>query len=119
MVVTTQSKGHCVTGLHVGANNVHRYFPRGVSFVELQLDHLRIQCDLAPDFWKGQPEIYDRRLCAWLEAKHLSASVSGSTVSLSLMPAGNNSFRLSFIPAQDRTKTQEHRRFQVSAPSAA
>jgi len=67
MVVKTQSKGRGVTGLNVGSSNVQRYFPRGISFVELQLDHLQIQCDLSPDFWQDQPEIFDPRLCAWLD----------------------------------------------------
>ena len=57
-------------GLHVGATNVRRYFPKHVSVVELQLDHLQIQCGLKPDFWRGQPEIDDPRLCSWLESKN-------------------------------------------------
>ena len=65
MVVKTQSKGRGITGLHVGANNVRRYFPKDISVIELQLDHLQIQCGLPPDFWHGQPEIYDPRLGAW------------------------------------------------------
>jgi hypothetical protein len=51
MVVKTQSKGLGVTGLHVGISNVRRYFPRKVAVIELQLDHLRIQCGLTPGFW--------------------------------------------------------------------
>jgi hypothetical protein len=39
MVVKTQSKGHGVTGLHVGSNNVRRYFPKGTKNIELQLGH--------------------------------------------------------------------------------
>ncbi len=70
MVVKTQSKGRGVTGLHVGMNNVRRYFPKGTRDIELQLGHLTIQCGLKPDFWEGEPEIYDPRLCAWLESKH-------------------------------------------------
>ena len=121
MVVTTQCKGHGVTGLHVGTGNVHRYFPRNAQFIELQLDHLQIQCDLSPDFWKGQPEIYDRRLCAWLEAKHLSATVCGTSVALSLTPSGKNSFRLSSVsaPHEVRSKSPYLRKLAVSAPSAA
>ncbi len=59
MVVKTQSKGHGVTGLHVGTDNVRRYFPKGTQNIELQLGHLSIRCGLKPDFWQGQPEIYD------------------------------------------------------------
>ena len=52
MVVKAQSKGRGLSGLLVGTENVRRYFPKEVSSIELQLDHLRIQCGLAPDFWK-------------------------------------------------------------------
>lgn len=93
MMVKTQSKGHGVTGLHVGTENVRRYFPQGTQNIELQLGHLRIQCGLKPDFWQGQPEIHDPRLCAWLESKNLHGTAN-RTVSLAMIPAGNNSFQL-------------------------
>jgi len=49
MVSKHKSKGRGVTGLHVGMNNVRRYFPKQISSIELQLDHLQIQCGLKPD----------------------------------------------------------------------
>jgi hypothetical protein len=94
MVVKTQSKGHAVTALHVGVNNVRRYFPKNVAEIELQLDHLQIQCGLRPGFWQGQPEISDPRLCAWLEAKHMRTQPDRSSIPLAMVPAGKNSFRL-------------------------
>jgi len=93
MVVKTHSKGHGVTGLHVGTDNVRRYFPKGTENIELQLGHLRIQCGLKPDFWQGQPEIYDPRLCAWLQSKNLQGSAN-RTVPMAMIPAGDNSFQL-------------------------
>jgi hypothetical protein len=103
MVVKTQSKGRGVTGLNVGISNVQRYFSRGVSFVELQLDHLQIQCDLSPDFWQDQPEIFDPRLCAWLESKHLNANPGRGPIPLAMIPSGENSFRLRVVPAVPHT----------------
>jgi len=50
MVVKTHCKGRGLTGLHVGVSNVRRYFPRHVSVIELQLDHLQIHCGLDPAF---------------------------------------------------------------------
>ena len=97
MVVKTQSKGRGVTGLHVGMNNVRRYFPKGTRDIELQLGHLTIQCGLKPDFWDGEPEIYDPRLCAWLESKHLHGPQPDSR------PAGNDSSRQKFLPVAART----------------
>ena len=37
MVVKTQFTGSEVTGLHVGARNVRRYFPKGIRVIELEL----------------------------------------------------------------------------------
>ncbi len=94
MMVKTQNKGCGVTGLHVGVTNVRRYFPKHISVIELQLDHLQIQCGLDPGFWLGRPEIHDSRLCAWLEIKQLRASLDRIPLSLALIPEGTNSFRL-------------------------
>jgi hypothetical protein len=94
MVVKTQSKGRGLTGLNVGTSNVRRYFPKHVSVIELQLDHLQIRCGLAPDFWQGQPEIYDPRLCAWLEMRHMHGQPDRAPIPLAMIPAGNNSFKL-------------------------
>lgn len=98
MVVKTQSKGYGVTGLNVGSNNVRRYFAQDVPFVELQLDHVNIRCGLTPDFWQDRPEIYDPRLCAWLDSKRLNGAGS-SPVALAMIPSGKNSFRLRLAPA--------------------
>jgi hypothetical protein len=94
MVVKTQSKGRGVTGLHVGANNVRRYFPKDMSSIELQLDHLQIECGLKPDFWQDEPEIYDPRLCLWLESRHMHTRLDRTPVPLSMIPEGKNIFRL-------------------------
>lgn len=106
MVVKTQSKGRGVTGLNVGTSNAQRYFQRGLPFVELQLDHLQIQCDLSPDFWNDQPQIFDPRLCAWLESKHLNASSTRGPIPLALVPSGKNSFRLRIVPPGDPAKAK-------------
>jgi hypothetical protein len=94
MVVKTQCKGREVTGLHVGAANARRYFPRNVSVIELELDHLRIECGLKPEFWHGHPEIHDPRLCAWLQAKQSNSNSCRESLPFDMIPAGGNSFRL-------------------------
>jgi len=94
MVVKTRSISRGVTRMHVGAENVRRYFPKTIAVIELQLDHLRIQCDLDPDFWRGDPEIYDPRLCAWLESKHMHGKPDRAPIPLAMIPSGENSFRL-------------------------
>jgi hypothetical protein len=94
MVVKTQSKGRGLTGLHVGAMNVRRYFPRDISIIELELDHLQIQCDLDPGFWQDEPEIYDPRLCAWLESKNFHTRPDRTPVPMVLIPSGKNAFKL-------------------------
>lgn len=93
MVVKTQLRGGEVTGLHVGARNVRRYFPKGDRVIELQLDHLQIQCGLSPDFWRGQPKICDPRLCEWLDFK-VAHRGEGKQLKLAMTPAGKSVFRL-------------------------
>jgi len=100
MVVKTRNMGHGLTGLHVGANNVRRYFPRDTSVIELQLDHLQIQCGLDPNFWQGQPEILDPRLGAWLESKRTKGKSNQSSILLAMIPAGKNAFRLQPVSHQ-------------------
>ena len=102
MVVKTQLRGGEVTGLLIGARNVRRYFPKGMRTVELQLDHLQIQCGLTPEFWKGRPEIHDPRLCEWLDFKVARRMGEHRQVKLAMTPAGESIFRLRpEVPKQD------------------
>jgi len=94
MVVKTQLKGSEVTGLHVGARNVRRYFPKGIRVIELQLDHLQIQCGLSPEFWNGRPEIQDPRLCEWLGFKVIHRTGERRQMKLAMTPSGESTFRL-------------------------
>jgi hypothetical protein len=94
MVVKTQLRAGEVTGLHVGARNVRRYFPKGTRVIELQLDHLQIQCPLSPEFWKGRPEIHDARLCEWLDFKVIHRMGDRKQVKLAMTPTGQSVFRL-------------------------
>lgn len=103
MVVKTQLRGGEVTGLHVGARNVRRYFPKGVRVIELELDGLQIQCGLTPDFWNGQPEIHDPRLCEWLDFKVVHRMGERKQVKLAMTPTGKSIFRLrSPVVKEDR-----------------
>jgi hypothetical protein len=107
MVVKTHSKGYGATGLHVGVRNVRRYFPKSIAVIELQLDHLQIQCGLDPDFWRGQPEIYDPRLCAWLESKHMHGNQNRTPVPLAMIPEGENSFRLQPVSVNGHARAKQ------------
>jgi hypothetical protein len=97
MVVTTQENGREVVGLRVGAANVRKYFPREIGAVELLLGDLRIECNLPPEFWNGQPEIRDPRLGAWLEFKVSRARSNGEPAVLAMEPAGANAFALRVV----------------------
>jgi hypothetical protein len=94
MQVTALRSGREVTGLRVGAANVRRYFPKQVAAIELELDHLRIECGLTPDFWQGEAEIRDPRLCVWLKAKHFHAKPSRPQPSFAMVPSGENCFKI-------------------------
>ncbi len=108
MVVKTQSKGLGVTGLHVGVNNVRRYFPKNISSIELQLDHLQIECGLKPNFWHGEPDIFDPRLCAWLESRHMHAKPDRTPIPLAMIPEGKNSFRLQPVRLNGQARAKVH-----------
>jgi hypothetical protein len=106
MLVKIQNRGSSVTGLNVGATNVRRYFSKQTSAIELHLDHLQIECGLKPEFWQGEGEIHDPRLCAWLELKNSAGLPSQTPVPLAMIPAGKNCFRLKMISAGGRTKSK-------------
>jgi hypothetical protein len=94
MVVTTQYQGRRIAGLFIGSKNANRYFSRNSRIVELQLDHLQIQCRLSAQFWDDTPEIQDPRLCDWLKSKHLYDKCFQTPIPVELVPAGDNTFRL-------------------------
>lgn len=94
MFVKALSKSRGVTGLLVGTANARRYFPQDIYTIELEIGHLKIQCHLDKEFWSTKPEIHDPRLCAWLESKHMHTNAARTPVSLALLPAGKNTFRL-------------------------
>lgn len=104
MVVTSQCRGHRLIGILVGESNVQRYFPKHVKEIELQLDHLRIECGLGPHFWNGKPEISDPRLGLWLESKDRDGNGRRAPIPLALIPSGRNSFIVG--PAQLETPQQ-------------
>jgi hypothetical protein len=106
MVVQTQAKSRGVVGLLVGAYNARRYFSKEIPVIELQLDHLQIQCGLKPDFWQGEPEIVDPRLCAWLEAKHFHNKKDRSPIPFALIPEGNNCYRVKAVSADHYAKAK-------------
>jgi hypothetical protein len=104
MLVTSKCIGNRVTGLYVGVDNVRRHFPKRVAAIELQLDHLRIECGLSPQFWDSQPEIQDPRLCLWLESKHSQRKESRSPLSLAMTRSGEHSFTLGPVNHKNEPK---------------
>ena len=106
MVVKEKSRRQGMTGLHVGSGNVQRLFPPDVPTVELELDHLRITCNLQPEFWDGDPEIHDERLNSWLEAKRMNGKLSPSHAPLAMIPAGEHAFRLLPLDEEEVYTTQ-------------
>lgn len=94
MVVRTLCDGRAVTGIYIGTRNARRNFSRRMQSVELLLDHLHIHCELAPAFWKGEPQILDGRLGDWLEAKVFHGRSCRTPAPMALLPAGTNTFRL-------------------------
>lgn len=96
MIVRMQKKGHSITGLRIGSSNVRRFFPSSQQAVDLELDHLRIQCQLAPNFWRNRPEISDPRLCAWLQDRFFCEKLAKKPVLIELVRSGS-SYRLQLL----------------------
>jgi hypothetical protein len=119
MLVTSQCNGNRVTGLYIGADNVRRYFPKKVSRIELQIDHLRIECDLTPHFWNGQPVIHDPRLCLWLESKQAQRAERRAPMPLAMTPAGEHCFTLGPVKAEEPVKIRSNSVLTVSAMTLA
>lgn len=107
MLVKIQNRGAFVTGLNVGASNVRRYFSKQTSAIELLLDHLQIECGLNPEFWQGDGEIHDPRLCAWLELKNSAGLPSRTPPPLDMIPVGKNCFRLRPAAASGRARNKQ------------
>lgn len=115
MVVKTQCNGHEVTGLHIGTTNARRYFSKRKKAVELQLGDLQIECELAPDFWHGQPEIHDPRLSEWLKFKVFHERTNRFPIELAMVQFGTNSFKLLPSSADDHSTVARHARFSSAA----
>ena len=109
MVVKTQCKGHAFTGVEVGAGNVRRYFPRDIVVIELHLDHLLIQCGLAPEFWQGEPRFATLGSVPGSSRKTSMASRAQAPIPLALIPSGKNCFRLQPISAHKQPRTTPRR----------
>jgi hypothetical protein len=95
-----------MTGLHIGNGNVQRLFPPDVPRIELELDHLRIECNLDPDFWNGNPEIRDDRLISWLESKQATGKLASRPAPVVMIPAGDHAFRLKPIEHSEIRTTE-------------
>ncbi len=104
MVVRTQSNGRGVSGLLLRKADVRRHIPRDTAAIELQLGELRIHCQLPPEFWRGRPEICDRRLRDWLEFKIFHSRTCRLPMALEMTPTGRNSFKLQIPACQDGAK---------------
>ena len=94
MVVRTIGCGREVTGLYIGTRNARRHFSRKFRHIDLQLGHLRIYCDLPPDFWQGRPEICDARLADWLFSRIFHGKAQRCPVPVAMIPLGNSAFRV-------------------------
>lgn len=98
MLVTAHYKGHSATSLRVGRRNAQRFLAPSLATIQLELDHLLIECGLPSDFWQGKAEIRDHRLFAWLESKHHPRRPTHAQIHLAMTPSGANAFRLTIVP---------------------
>jgi len=100
MVVYTRAKVDGVTSLQIGGGNVKEYFSPDVRMIELELDQVRILCPVEPTLSEDRPEIHDRRLSCWLQAKCSTGKLAMRTSPIALIPSGENVFRLEPMSAE-------------------
>ena len=106
MLVETFNRTPGKTGLDVGSENVQRFFPESLSEIDIHLGHLQIRCSLNPDFWRGEPEIFDERLSTWLESKYLHGKMDRTPIFLAMVPigTGRNIFRVRPVSLDEQAK---------------
>jgi hypothetical protein len=109
MLVETFSRTPGKIGLHVGVENVQRFFPESISEIDLRLGHLQILCRLNPEFWRDKPEIFDERLSDWLESKYLRDQQDRIPIRLAMVPirTGTNIFRLRPVSLDEQGKGKQ------------
>jgi hypothetical protein len=98
MIVTMQSKGRSITGIHVGLYDARRFFPEVRNAVDLELDDLRIRCSVRANSRLNRAEISDPRLTAWLEEKFYWQKLPATPVPVEMVRSGN-AYRLQLIPS--------------------
>jgi hypothetical protein len=109
MLVETLSRRPGETGLHVGVDNVQRFFPESISEIDLHLGHLQIRCSLNPKFWRNEPEIFDKRLSAWLELIYLHGKRDKTPIRFAMVPIGigTNIFRVRPVSLDEQGKGKQ------------
>lgn len=103
MIVTMQIKDHSITGIRIGRSDSKRTLPPGIKKLDLQLDDLRIQCDLQAGTGRARAEISDPRLAAWLQEKFYWQKLPLTPVPLELVKSGH-SYRLQLLAASSIPK---------------
>ena len=88
----------------MGMSDARSFFPPGLKSLDLELDHLRIRCNLRADKWLDRAEISDPRLTAWLNEKYYWQKLPRTLVSVELVKSGNYSYRLQLIPSPQTRK---------------
>ena len=102
MLVTIRNSGHSIAGIRIGSSDACHFFPSALKSIDIELDHLRIQCDLHTDVWHGR-EISDPRLAAWLEEKFYWRKQPTAPLRLEMVKTGG-SYRLQLRPSDRETK---------------
>jgi hypothetical protein len=82
------------------------FFPESLSEIDIHLGHLQIRCSLNPEFWRGEPEIFDERLSTWLESKYMHDKRDRTSIRLAMVPIGTrtNIFRVRPVSLDEQAK---------------
>ena len=97
MQVKLKWNGSSVMGIQVGKENARQFFAADLRQIHLEIEHLRICCELQPSFWRERPCICDSRLSEWLNAKNRHRPADGAEMTLTLTPVQRDLFRLRVV----------------------
>lgn len=103
MIVKVLNNCRSITGIRIEASDARLCFPPGSRSIELELDHLRIQCELQVAFPQDRTEICDPRLCEWLDEQFFGLKPPKAPVCLEMVKAGS-AYRLQLLPGQLHVK---------------
>src|ERR1700733_15343839 len=86
--------GRVGLGIRIGKKNAGQYFDRKWNGVLIELDETAVLLKIPASFWRKCPELRNPAITDWMTAKGLVPWPKGIPPKMTLIPTGENRFRL-------------------------